>query len=93
MTGFVVWAATTPGSAAAIPATAMNTSALLSSISFTSARGVRCAEQTLSSYATPNSSSVSQALPRFRCRSSTEDDKDAQPRQPLEMATQLARPI
>jgi len=62
MTGLLVNDATAPGSAAARPATAMNTSALLcSTISFTRS-GVRWAEATIISASTPKRFRTSRAL-------------------------------
>src|SRR3989441_11724990 len=54
ITGFVVWAAIVPGSAAERPAIAMKTFAVVFRIRSRRRSGVRCAEATTISYPTPN---------------------------------------
>src|SRR5437870_2378213 len=54
ITGFVVWAAIVPGSAAERPAIAMKTFAVVFRIRSRRRSGVRCADATTISYPTPN---------------------------------------
>src|SRR3954447_13452005 len=84
MTGFVVSDAITPGRCAAIPAPAMKTPAPSRSASVTICfvrSGLRCADATFISYATPTSSSAAHAC----------DITSASESLPIMMQTHMAR--